>query len=156
MAEDYPYALDLELVDSQGRKTGLFHMRANSAPDMLAEFREIDSDFGLALGEVVQNIRTFSLLKTELGVTPVAQGAPARPARQPRQAPRQAPPSHEGQDDYPFPDEEPPGTDGPPVCAHGPMRYVPPGTSRNGKPYSAFYGCTADRNDPNRCKTVPA
>lgn len=150
MAEEFPYALDLELVDDNGRKTGLFHMRANSAADMLAEFREIDAAFGLALGEVVTNVRNYSILKTGLGASQVAQSGAARPA------PRQAPPAPapEGQD-YPFP-EMPPGSDGPPVCAHGPMRYVPAGRSRNGKPYSAFYGCPADRNDPNRCKTVPA
>lgn len=138
MAEDYPYALDLELVDDQGRKTGLFHVRAASAADFLGELREIDSDFGLTLGSAIQAVRGYSILKSSLGATPVAQGAPAR-----RQSP--PPPSSDASWD-----------DAPPTCAHGPMRYIPAGTSRTGRPYKAFYACTADRNDPNRCKSVPA
>ncbi|GAA0955392.1 hypothetical protein GCM10009560_79240 [Nonomuraea longicatena] len=157
MAEDYPYALDLELSDTQGRKVGLFHLRAPSAPDFLAELREVDESFGLALGEAVRTVRTFALLRSELGAEPVAQGAPQRPAARPatRPAPRQTAPTYEAQD-APWPDDLPPGEEGPPVCSHGPMRYVPAGTSKAGKPYSAFYGCTADRNDPTRCKSVPA
>ncbi|GAA3473842.1 hypothetical protein [Nonomuraea roseola] len=159
MAEDYPYALDLELTDSQGRKTGLFHVRAQSAPDFLAELREIDEDFGLALGEAVKTVRVYGLLKDALGVEPVAQGQAARPAAQPRQAaprqtqrPQRAP---EGQD-APWPDEAPPGEEEP-YCDHGPMKYVAAGTSKaTGKPYKAFWACTADRNDPNRCKSVTA
>lgn len=153
MAEDYPYALDLELGDSDGRKVGLFHVRAASAPDFLAELREIDEDFGLALGGAVKNVRTFALLKSELGAERVAQGAPARPARPDASRPAR---QTEGQD-APWPDEAPPGEDEPPVCDHGPMRYVPAGRSKaTGRPYSAFYGCTADRNDPTRCRSVPA
>lgn len=158
MAEDYPYALDLELGDSQGRKVGLFHLRAPSAPEFLAELREVDEGFGLALGEAVRTVRTFALLRSELGAEQVAQGAPARPApaRPARPAPRQAAPTYEAQD-APYPDDFPPGEDGPPSCAHGPMRYVAAGTSKaTGKPYGAFYGCTARRDDPTRCKSVPA
>jgi hypothetical protein len=46
---------------------------------------------------------------------------------------------------------------GPPMCAHGPMRYVPAGFSqRTNKAYAAFYGCQAAQGDPNKCKSVPA
>ncbi|MEQ4716128.1 hypothetical protein [Nonomuraea sp. B19D2] len=158
MAEDYPYALDLELGDTDGRKVGLFHVRAASAPDFLAELREIDEDFGLALGGAVKNVRTFALLRSELGAERIAQGAPQRPAARPaaRPAPRQTAPTYEAQD-APWPDDAPPGDDGPPMCDHGAMRYVPAGTSKaTGKAYGAFYGCTAQRNDPTRCKSVPA
>jgi len=43
-----------------------------------------------------------------------------------------------------------------PVCAHGPMRYVPAGVSQNGRAYGAFWGCSAQRNDPSKCKSVKA
>jgi hypothetical protein len=47
-----------------------------------------------------------------------------------------------------------------PSCAHGVRRFVPAGVSktgvRAGQPYNAFWACPADRNDPSKCKTVPA
>jgi hypothetical protein len=44
-----------------------------------------------------------------------------------------------------------------PGCQHGAMRYVPAGVSqRTGKPYRAFWGCPADKNDPTKCKSIPA
>lgn len=43
-----------------------------------------------------------------------------------------------------------------PVCAHGPMRFVPAGFSKStGKPYAAFYGCPAPRGQ-QQCKSVKA
>lgn len=48
-----------------------------------------------------------------------------------------------------------PGT--PPSCKHGQMRYVAAGYSqKTGRPYPAFYGCPADRNAPDKCRSVPA
>jgi hypothetical protein len=44
-----------------------------------------------------------------------------------------------------------------PSCQHGTMKFVPAGIAqRTGKPYPAFWGCQADRNDPTRCKSLPA
>ena len=53
----------------------------------------------------------------------------------------------------------PQGNQSPPVprCQHGDMRYVPAGYSqRNQKSYPAFWACPADRNDPSKCKGIPA
>lgn len=48
----------------------------------------------------------------------------------------------------------------PPMCRHGQMRRVPGGIAqtgpRAGQPYPPFYACPADRNDPTKCKSVPA
>ena len=42
-----------------------------------------------------------------------------------------------------------------PSCAHGPMKHVPGGISKNtGKAYNAFYSCTAGSG--SSCKTVNA
>lgn len=44
-----------------------------------------------------------------------------------------------------------------PTCNHGPMRYVPAGFSQSsGKAYGAFWGCTAPRGAPDKCKSVQA
>jgi hypothetical protein len=155
MAEDYPHALDVEIWDGAGRKIGLYHVRGMNAAEFIAELREVDDQYAAAVTDAVTAVRSHFLLRTELGAKPVAS-PPARPARQ-AAPPRQPAPSYEGQD-VPFPDDFPPGDEqGPPTCAHGPMRYVKAGTSNaTGKPYNAFYGCQADRNDPNRCKSVSA
>jgi hypothetical protein len=152
MAEDYPHALDVEIWDGQGRKIGLFHVRGASAPEFVAELREVDDQYAQAVTDAVTAVRSHFLLTTELGARTVAQ-QPSRPARQ-AAPPRQAP-QYEGQD-APWPDDAPPGADAPVTCAHGVMKYVPAGTSKAGKPYGAFYACTADRNDPTRCRTVSA
>lgn len=46
---------------------------------------------------------------------------------------------------------------GGPVCAHGPMRYVPGGFSRtSNRPYAAFYGCPQPKDAPDKCRSVKA
>ena len=50
--------------------------------------------------------------------------------------------------------QQPQGNGGAPApsCAHGAMKLVPGGTSKNtGKAYNAFWACTADR--ANQCKS---
>ena len=41
-----------------------------------------------------------------------------------------------------------------PSCAHGPMRLVPGGVSKAGKPYNGFYSCTQPRE--SQCKSQNA
>ncbi|GAA3136954.1 hypothetical protein GCM10010466_29710 [Planomonospora alba] len=169
---DYPYALDLDLTDSSGRKVGMFHVRANGAADFIAELAEIDAGFATHLGNAVSAVRAFSLLSSELGAVPVAGGndAPAPwsptpaapptaegwPTAPPEPDPWQTPAPTQWQTPAPPAPAGPPTAPAAPVCNHGPMRYVPAGTSKAGKPYPAFWGCTAAQGDPSRCKSKPA
>ena len=51
----------------------------------------------------------------------------------------------------------PQGNPSVPRCQHGDMRYVPAGFSqRNQRSYPAFWACPADKNDPSKCKGIPA
>ncbi|WP_440066381.1 hypothetical protein [Streptosporangium sp. OZ121] len=157
---DFPYALDLDILDGQGRKIGMFHVRAPGAADFIAELAEIDEAFATHLGQAVTAVRSFTLLSSELGATPVAQGG--APVYTPRPS---APPANDWQNAPaggewpsapadPWPSDAPPTAPANPNCKHGPMRYVAAGTSQAGKPYPAFWGCTARRDDPSRCKSV--
>ncbi|MEU4580015.1 hypothetical protein [Nonomuraea sp. NPDC023979] len=163
MAEDYPHALDVEIWDGQGRKVGLYHLRAPSAADFIAEANEVDGQFADAVANVTHTVRSAFLLKVELGAEFVSESGPApsrapaprRAPQQPQRRPqsRQAAPAYDDAPDWP---ETPPGDDAGVYCDHGEMKYVPAGVGRNNKPYKAFYACQLDRNDPNRCRTRPA
>lgn len=51
----------------------------------------------------------------------------------------------------PAPEWKPSTSETPPSCAHGPMKWVPPGVSKtSGKPYSGFWGCQAPQGQ--RCQ----
>lgn len=48
-----------------------------------------------------------------------------------------------------------PPANGGPVCAHGPMRFVPAGFSKStGRAYGAFWGCPAPKGAPDKCGSV--
>ncbi len=55
------------------------------------------------------------------------------------------------------PTASPPG-DGPPSCAHGPMKYVPPGIYKSGphtgQPRGYFWACSTPQGAPDKCKSV--
>lgn len=75
--------------------------------------------------------------------TPANQWQPhAQPQQQAPQQQYQAPPQQAYQQQGQAP-----------VCAHGPMRFVQAGVSGSGKPYGAFWGCSAPRG-PGQCKSV--
>lgn len=51
----------------------------------------------------------------------------------------------------------PPANPGGPVCAHGPMKYVPGGFSKStNRPYPAFWACTTPKGAPDKCASVAA
>ena len=71
--------------------------------------------------------------------------------QQPQQAYQQAAAAPQQQYQQP---QQPQGNGGAPApsCAHGAMKLVPGGTSKNtGKAYNAFWACVADR--ANQCKS---
>lgn len=97
----------------------------------------------------------------------IATPVPTQAAPQPQQAPQPDPwggPATTGAPPAAQPQPAPTYSGGAvnstpqgnPTCAHGEMRYVPAGFSRNsGKGYAAFWGCPAPRGT-NQCKSVPA
>jgi hypothetical protein len=80
---------------------------------------------------------------------PWADQAPA--PQQQQQWPSQQPQQQQYQQQGPPPAVQ----QGPPerYCPHGKMRFVPAGTSAQGKPYGAFYGCPLERGNPNQCRS---
>jgi hypothetical protein len=57
------------------------------------------------------------------------------------------------------PQAQPQGQPAPnmPQCQHGVRKFVAAGFSqRTGQPYPAFWACQAIRNDPTKCKSLPA
>jgi hypothetical protein len=76
------------------------------------------------------------------GAGPSAAAPPANQYQQPYQPPQQAPQAPQ---------------QGGPVCAHGPMRFVPGGFSKStNRPYPAFWGCTAPKGAPDKCSSAAA
>lgn len=106
------------------------------------EFEEQLDNLGEAVAKI---IAVESLLRQVSGVATTLPTAP------PSQQPAQPAPQGNGWGAPPAPQAPTQGHS----CAHGPMRLVPAGTSKNtGKPYKAFYACSADRNDPTKCKSI--
>ncbi|MEV0823887.1 hypothetical protein [Nonomuraea rubra] len=159
MAEDYPHALDVEIWDGQGRKVGLYHLRAPSAADFIAEANEVDGQFADAVASVTHTVRSAFLLKAELGAEFVSESGPAPTrAAAPRRTPQQPQRRPQSRQAAPAYDDSPEWLDSPPggeqevyACEHGPLNYIAAGVSKQGKPYKAFWACPADRYDPNRC-----
>ena len=77
---------------------------------------------------------------------------PTPPAQQQQYQPT---PSSQQQPQYQPPQQPPAVQQGPPkrFCPHGEMRFVPAGTTQQGKQYNAFYGCPLQRGDVNQCKS---
>jgi hypothetical protein len=77
---------------------------------------------------------------------------PTPPAQQQQYQPT---PSSQTQPQYQPPQQPPAVQQGPPkrFCPHGEMRFVPAGTTQQGKQYNAFYGCPLPRGDVNQCKS---
>jgi hypothetical protein len=73
---------------------------------------------------------------------PYQQGQPSHYTPQGQQPPQQAPQAPQ---------------QGGPVCAHGPMKYVPGGFSKStNRPYPAFWACTTPKGAPDKCGSVAA
>jgi hypothetical protein len=73
--------------------------------------------------------------------------------------PQSAPPVQSYQGAPQQPQAQPQGQPAPnmPQCQHGVRKFVAAGFSqRTGQPYPAFWACQANRNDPTKCKSLPA
>jgi hypothetical protein len=79
---------------------------------------------------------------------PVQQQQAAAHGYVQQQYSQQAPPQSQPQQQVPAVQQGPPKR----FCPHGEMRFIPAGTTQQGKQYSAFYGCPLPRGDVNQCK----
>ena len=85
--------------------------------------------------------------------------APQAPAPTGQYPPQSAPPVQSYQGAPQTPQAQPQGQPAPnmPQCQHGVRKFVAAGFSqRTGQPYPAFWACQANRNDPTKCKSLPA
>ena len=85
--------------------------------------------------------------------------APQAPAPTGQYPPQSAPPVQSYQGAPQTPQAQPQSQPAPnmPQCQHGVRKFVAAGFSqRTGQPYPAFWACQANRNDPTKCKSIPA
>lgn len=88
---------------------------------------------------------------------PQTQQPPVAPSGQ--YPPQNQPPVQSYQGAPQAPQAQPQGQPAPnmPQCQHGVRKFVAAGFSqRTGQPYPAFWACQANRNDPTKCKSLPA
>jgi len=141
---DYAFQLNVKL--GKGYDAHLINIVGISQP-------EFEENLKWATAHAAGIVSTATALEAAYGVKELApnvvppvqvtNGAPgqwaersySQPAQQQQQPPQQA-------------------AQGPsPSCAHGPMKLVPGGVSKNtGKAYNAFYSCTAGRD--SGCRSV--